>query len=310
MSEATVVTMGEALIDFKSTGDLAFQGYPGGSPLNVAVACARQGVPTGFLAQISRDAFGKRLVAHMAASGVDRSLLLRSDAPTTLAFVQESGGEVEFDFMANGAADVLFDPRPRPVLPAGVRWALFGSISLLQEPAASAIVETVAGFRHGRVLFDPNVRPALIPDRDAYLRQLERWVGLADVVKVSAQDLRWLAPHGEAPLREAWLTSRPSHVVITRGADGAEVWDQGGLVAQVAARPVPVVDTVGAGDAFSGSLLASLSAIDGVPVDADGWRPILARAARTAALTCGREGADPPWAADLDGAEDVRGSDA
>lgn len=300
MGGMRVVCAGEALIDFKSTGDLAFQGYPGGSPFNVAIATARLGAPTGFLAQLSTDRFGQRLVATLEASGVDTSLLHRSDASTTLAFVGEVDGEPWYDFVAHGTADVTFDPRPRPQLPASARWLMFGSIALLQEPAATTIEDTVDGFTHGRVFLDPNVRPALIPDRARYLARLAECVARADLVKVSAQDLAWLAPGGEAELVAEWAGAGPSYVVVTRGPEGAEVHDTRGRIANVAAPEVDVVDTVGAGDAFSGALLASLSAIDGFPADAGRWRGLLARAARVSALTCAREGADPPWASELD----------
>lgn len=295
-----LVCLGEALVDFDDTGDLAFQGHPGGSPYNVAIAAARLGTPTGFLSQLSTDAFGRRLLRHLDESGVDTTLIARSGAPTTLAFVQHVDGEPEFAFHANGTADVAFDPRPRPTLPDSVRWIQFGSISLLQEPAATAIEDVVADYAHGRVLFDPNVRPSLIRERSAYLRRLERWIDLSDVVKVSAQDLAWIAPGDEAETIDAWLAARPSHVVVTRGEEGASMHGRDGRTASVAAPPVRVVDTVGAGDSFSGALLSALVERETIPESESEWRSLLTTAARAAASTCGRAGADPPWASEVE----------
>lgn len=299
-----LVCVGEALIDFKGTGELAFQGHPGGSPYNVAIAAARLGTPTSFLSQISTDFFGERLLSHLRQSKVDASLLARSPRPTTLAFVEERGGDAEFQFFAERAADVLFDPRPRPRLPQPVRWLQFGSISLLQEPAATAITEIVAGFE-GSVFFDPNVRPALISDRAAYLERLDQWASLSDVIKISVQDLSWLGySAGEAAGR--WLSAGARALVVTDGPRGARVHHAGGREASVPGVSVTVADTVGAGDSFSGALLsrfclAGLGYSKGSSEpDAGAWHEALAFAVRAAAITCSRDGADPPWAHEID----------
>ena len=96
-----IVCFGEALIDFKETGPLAFQGFVGGSPLNVTLAAARLGTPVALAAQVSSDLFGEAIMAHLGANGVDKSLIIRDDAPSTLAFVAESGGDVDFSFIVS-----------------------------------------------------------------------------------------------------------------------------------------------------------------------------------------------------------------
>lgn len=295
-----IVSIGEALIDFMPTGALAFQGYPGGSPLNVAIAAARLGADVGFLSQLSRDRFGEVLHEHLRANRVDTSLLRFSEAPTTLAFVQERDGEPEFEFLANASADSLFDPQPRPELPPSVDRVMFGSVALLQEPASTAIVETVERFRGGLVLFDPNVRPALIPDRNAYLKNLGRWIATSDVVKVSQQDLAWLGLEADAAAG-VWLGGRPRAVVVTQGPDGATAYLRGGEVVRVAGVAVDVVDTVGAGDTFSGALLVGLGRHAHVPEGADDWRSALSLAVKAAAINCQRAGMNPPWSYELDG---------
>ncbi|UCH25395.1 MAG: carbohydrate kinase [Trueperaceae bacterium] len=293
-----IVCIGEALIDFKATGALAFQGYVGGSPLNVAVAASRLGGEVGFAAQVSTDMFGDDIVAFMHENGVDTAFVERSDAPSTLAFVSEIGGDAHFSFMANGAADTLYDPRPRPVFPEP-SYLQFGSISLLADPTATAITETVAAHK-GRttIVFDPNVRPALISDRGTYLEKLERWLALADIVKISAQDLSWLAPGMDVEeLVSGWLERGPQAVIVTRGAEGASLLRQGRPIVTVPAPCVAVVDTVGAGDTFTGALMVALLERGGgsmTGLSDEDAREVLRFAAAAAALNCRRAGADPP----------------
>lgn len=294
-----IVCFGEALIDFKATGPLAFQGFVGGSPLNVTLAAARLGTPVALAAGVSTDFFGDAIMAHLEGNGVETRFITRSDAPSTLAFVAESGGDVEFSFIGEGAADTRYDPRPRPALPDSVAFLEFGSISLLREPGASAVHDVVAGHRERcAVIFDPNIRPALIPDRASYLPRLEAALRLSHLVKVSAQDLRWLYP-GAAPLEAAqgWLEYGPEAVIVTQGGEGtALIRAQGRL--EVPIPRVQVVDTVGAGDTFMGALMVRLiekghtTGFASLP-DAV-WRDALAFAAAAAALNCTRPGADPP----------------
>jgi fructokinase len=299
-----IVTCGEALIDFKDDGDLAFQGFVGGSPLNVAVAAARLGGEVGFATQISSDMFGERIVAHMRANAVAEDLLLRSDAPSTLAFVSERDGDAHFSFLNSGAADTLYDPQPRPTLPDSVRFLEYGSISLITEPSGTAITDLVA--LHAERLtpvFDPNVRPALIPDRAAYLRQLEGWLALAGIVKVSAQDLDWLYPERDAIAAAGeWLRYGPGAVVVTRGSEGAWLLRLGRAPLQVPAPSVEVVDTVGAGDTFTAALMVALNEHE-MPLSElpDGKAAAVLRfATAAAALNCTRPGADPPMRVDLE----------
>jgi fructokinase len=143
------------------------------------------------------------------------------------------------------------------------------------------------------VVLDPNVRPMLLGERDDYRRRLDPMIDAATVVKVSEEDLGWTHP-GEHPVEVARSWQRPL-AVVTRGKDGAVGILRGEEPVTVAGRPVQVVDTVGAGDAFTGGLLSRLD-LD----DLAGSLPAaLHRAVEVSALTCGRRGADPPWAQDL-----------
>lgn len=301
-----IVCLGESLIDFKDTGPLAFQGYVGGSPLNVAVAAARLGADVGFAAQVSRDLFGAYIRRHMQDNRIDTSFLVASEAPSTLAFVEEEGGEAHFSFMANATADTLYDPQPRPAFPESLRLVMFGSISLLQEPAATAIVETVAKHRNrSLVVFDPNVRPTLIEDRATYLQQLERWLALAHIAKVSTQDLGWL--HPDRPIEDVartWLERGPDAVIVTRGDEGVSLFRRNADERMVRAPRVEVADTVGAGDTFTGGLMVRLledNVLDVVNVTDDIWDDVLRFAAAAAAINCTRHGAQPPHRGELDG---------
>lgn len=302
-----IALLGEALVDFTSTGPLAFQGHPGGSPFNTAVACARLGQPTGFLTQISKDLFGDALVEHLRANGVDLRFVLRSDAPSTLAFVEHAPGTNRYAFFRTGAADAGYAPHPLPELPPETAFLHFGSISLLQDPAASSI-EAIVAANAGRklVVLDPNVRPSLIHDLPAYRERFARWLTKSDLVKLSDEDVELLAP-GVSPARaaERWLATGPSAVVITYGGKGAILHRAGAAPLEVSAPAVAVVDTIGAGDTFTAGLSVALAQreltkaeqLRGLPDDA--WHDVLRFAAAAAALNCTRAGANPPRLAEV-----------
>ncbi|MBO0880412.1 MAG: carbohydrate kinase, partial [Mycobacterium sp.] len=193
-----IASCGEAVIDMTPAGG-AYLPRPGGSPFNAAIGLARAGVPAGFLGRISTDPFGASLIRRLEENGVDTSLCLRGPEPTTLAFVHvRPGGGETYSFYAEGSADRSFGVEDLPRSLPGVEALHFGSFSLALEPGGSALralLEREAGRRV--ISLDPNVRPSLLPPRDAYLPVLERLIGRADLVKVSDADLAWLYP-GEA----------------------------------------------------------------------------------------------------------------
>ncbi|MFM9922125.1 carbohydrate kinase [Variovorax sp. H27-G14] len=299
-----IALTGEALIDFTASqaGTLAFLGHEGGSPLNTAVACARLGQPTGFLTQLSTDLFGERLMGFLQRNGVDTSFVLRSSAPSTLAFVERTPQTNRYAFYTSGSADATWAPEPLPQLPAECRFLHFGSISLLQDPAATRIADLVAANKGQRVIvFDPNVRPSLISDMAAYRARVSAWFALADLVKLSDEDAELLAPGQPIDaLAAECLNVGARAVIVTRGGDGATLWRTGHAPLSVAAPRVQVVDTIGAGDTFTAGLSVSLLA-HGIEQPAqlgaltdEAWREVMGFAATAAALNCTREGADPP----------------
>jgi fructokinase len=308
-----IAILGEALIDFKSTGALAFQGFIGGSSLNVATATARLGQSTMFLTQISSDLFGASLREHMTKNGIDISHVLQSDGHTTLAFVEERGGQAHFSFMNARAADTMYDPQPRPVLPNNLKFMQFGSISLLTDPTSSSITEIIGKHRSSlnhnvTVVFDPNCRPALTPDLEGYKRKLRNWLRLAHVVKVSDQDLGWLEP--DKPLDDVaaeWIAQGPSVVIITRGEHGSSLYRAGHERLQVLTPKVSVIDTVGAGDTYTAGLMVSLlehghERAEQLATHSDEtWLEVMQFAAQAAAINCTRAGANPPTRAEVSG---------
>ena len=303
-----VAVAGEALIDFASIGDLRFQGYCGGSPLNTAVGVARLGTATGYVTQLSTDTFGLRLHHHMEANGIDTRFVLSHPAPSTLAFVEQVDGENRYLFLADRTADTLYDPDPTPILPAEAAVLAFGSVSLLAEPSAGSFMRLVEAHRQRlTVVFDPNVRPTLIADAADYRRRLERWVAISHVVKLSEEDLDFVADDGapdEAIAR--WLTTGPTAVLLTLGGEGARAYRRGREPLEVPGFRVQVADTIGAGDTFTAGAIVGL--LESGVVDPAGlatltddtWRSVLRFAIGAAAINCTRRGADPPTHAEVD----------
>jgi fructokinase len=308
-ADPAVVVAGDALIDLTPTttvrGHLAYEPHPGGSCLNIAVGLGRLGVPTAFLARLSSDAFGQMLRSHLVASDVQSAYFVDTDDLTTLAAVHLRDGQATYSFHAVGAADRGLLPEHLRPLPTGAALHL-GSIALALEPVASTL-EGLLRREAGRrvVSLDPNVRPGLITDRDAFLHRFEGWVQLVDIVKLSAEDLAWLYPdRPQDDVVADWHAAGVLLVVLTHGEEGASA-STPTAAASVAAPSVAVVDTVGAGDAFMSGALAHLHErrmLAREPLqslDAAGLTELLETACLVAADTCTRAGAEPPRRRDL-----------
>jgi fructokinase len=302
-----ILCCGEALIDFMPLADVVgYKPCPGGSVYNIAVGLGRLETPAGFFCKVSTDFFGDQLIDYLTDNGVDTSLCPRSDDPTTLAFISlpRAGEEPRFIFYANDSADRLLTAEEIPVLPDGVKALHFGSISLVLEPGATAL-ETLMHRESGRRLIslDPNVRPGLIADREAYRRRFEGWVSLVDIVKLSRADFDFIYP-GQKPeeVIAGWFMQGISLCIVTLGAEGSAGYTAAGTTAFVPAARVDEVDTIGAGDAF---LAAALTYLDqnGILEQRELLRGLptaeltecLAYAGRAAAINCSRQGADPPY---------------
>ncbi|MFF3905430.1 carbohydrate kinase [Streptomyces sp. NPDC001848] len=302
-----IVVAGEALIDLvpQGRGALApLQPALGGGPYNTAVALGRLGSPTAFCSRTSYDAFGEALLDGLRQAGVDVSAVQRGTEPTTLAAATiDEHGSASYSFYVEGTADRLFTAPAR--LPEGTRAVSFGTCSLVLEPGASAYEELMRSAAAQGVFttLDPNIRAGLIPDPDAYRARFKSWLPSVSLLKLSAEDAAWL---GGSP-RE-WLASGPSAVVITHGGAGITAYTREGTEHSVPGVRVDVVDTIGAGDTVNAALLHGLAARDALSPAAlaslgpDGWQELLGFAARAAAITCSRAGAEPPYASELAGA--------
>jgi fructokinase len=300
-----IVVAGEALIDLIVHPDGRLAAAPGGGPFNTARTIARLGVRVAFLGRLSDDRFGRILRDALERDGVDLSLVETTGAPTTLAIAElDDDGTATYRFhTADTSAPGLSGEAVRAAVAAGPRALHVGTLGLVLEPLAQALLE---GVRHASpatlVMLDPNCRPHVIADRPAYLARLDALLGRADVVKVSADDLAYLAPDSSTRAAALELLARgPAAILLTDGPNPVVCMTPRSTF-QVAVPATPVVDTVGAGDAFSGAFLARwVERGFGRDELADeaAVREALALAIEVATLTCRRPGADPPRRAEL-----------
>jgi len=305
-----IVVAGEALVDLVPDPDGRLRPLPGGAPLNVAVGLGRLGVPVGHLGPLSSDPFGDLLADRLRDAGATALPPARTARPTTLAMVHlDPDGHASYRFYLDGtSATALSDGLLADAVAheaSAARAALHVSLGAvtLTSPGTGALLARLLADTASRPLvsLDPNVRPAVITDLPAERAAIESAVAAVDLVKVSDADLAALAP-GRDPLSVAgdWARSGPALVIVTRGAEGATAVRSDGGTLTVAGIPVAVVDTVGAGDAFTAGLLAALDdrdllARDALRVaDAATLQEVLTFAARVAAITCTRAGSDPP----------------
>lgn len=306
-----ILCCGEALIDMlprRTTADeAAFAPYAGGAVFNTAIALGRLGAPAEFFSGISTDLFGQQLMRVLAESKAGTRYAHFSARPTTLAFVDLKDGHATYVFYDEGTAGRMLSPEDLPDLSDDVAALLFGAISLIPEPCGSTYEALMAREHKTRVtMLDPNIRPGFIPDRARHAERILRMVAMADIVKVSDEDLAWFGEAGaQEDIARAWLDRGPKLIVMTRGGKGAIAYSRDHTVA-VEPRRVEVVDTVGAGDTFNAGVLASLNE-QGILTKAgiaslseDAIRQALTLGAKAAAVTVSRAGANPPWRHEID----------
>ncbi|MFJ6077371.1 carbohydrate kinase [Pseudarthrobacter sp. NPDC092419] len=308
-----LTVIGEGLVDVVQRAS-GIEAHVGGSPLNVAVGLARLDHPVQFIGRYGRDAYGDSVAAHLRSSSVMLPMGA-DDLPTSVATAL-----IDDD----GAATYTFDLTwELPGLPERLAFMLqgttllhTGSIATMLAPGAKEVLAAVEfAHPHATISFDPNCRPSIITDVDYARRQAEKFVTLADVVKASDEDLEWLYP-GQDPLESArrWLklggSEGPAMVVVTRGSAGPWGITAAGE-AHAAAPRVQVADTVGAGDSFMAALLSGLvdRGLDGAQnrkdlreMPAETLAELLAHAARAAAVTVSRPGANPPTREEMNAA--------
>ncbi len=305
-----IVCCGEALIDMlprtSKDGAAVYQPFNGGSIFNTAIALGRLGIITGFFSGISTDFFGDSLIAGLKASNVDLKYAKIWDKPTTLAFVKLDNGQARYSFYDDNSAGRMLTTKDLPKLSADVNALHFGSISLIPEPGATTLEELMEREEKDRVIcLDPNIRSNIIKDRSQYLERIGRLISMCDILKISDEDVTWIT--GKTELGAAarkWLNAGAKVVVITRGENGVEAFTKG-ISIKVPSINVKVVDTVGAGDTFTAGFLASLQRAGKLNkaaisyLDETSLRNAVNYAARAAAITVSRAGANPPWVHEL-----------
>jgi fructokinase len=301
-----LTVIGEALVDL--VRDPAAGGYreaPGGSPFNVAIGLARLGNRTSLMARLSDDRYGLLLRSTAAAEGVDLQAAPRAAERATVATATVDGaGQVTYEFDMDGTADWQWTAAELRDLNPGTELLHFGSIASWTPPGAARIGDLVRDLRaSGSVLisYDPNVRPAVFGGRIRGIEMMERSVRDADVVKASREDVEWLYPEiATDDVAAHWSRLGAKVVVVTDGAEGAIAYRGTRPPLRRPGRRVTVVDTIGAGDAFTAGLLTGLvrrrlhrnRRLEGI---SDGTlADIIDEAVLVSAITCEREGADPP----------------
>ena len=307
---ARIFVAGEALIDMvpgrTATGERCFVPHPGGSPFNASKAASLAGAAASFAGALSSDFLGDTLRDDLRVAGVDASGATPTDRPTALAFVDFEDGEPRYAFHFEGTAETAVDPvidaAPEPGDIVQV-----GGLTLADAAGRGAAIEAFVVAERGRrmISVDPNARPTLTPDREGWLARLDRIVPSTAILKVSTEDLAFMAPGtAGADYARAMLDRGPSLVIVTGGGDGATAFTAAGQAA-VAPPRVEVVDTVGAGDTLMGSTLAWIAerglrtGNELAALDADALTAMLRFGTVAAAINCTRAGCKPPTRAEI-----------
>lgn len=305
-----IVVSGEALMDVFAAGEtptgVMLDARIGGSPLNVAIGLARLAQPVAFFGAVSSGFLGDRLMKALQAEAVDTACTVRVDAPTTLGLVGlDARGVPSYAFYGAGAADRQLPMAALEFVPEAQAYQ-FGSYAMVVEPVAGTQRALVERERHRAVIaYDPNIRLNVEPELLRWRDTLAWMAPRTQILKISDEDLSLLYPGADAGrLATEWIGQGVSLVVVTRGGDGAWAWTATHHVA-TAPMKVEVIDTVGAGDTFQAALLTAL-AERGLLTQAalrtlgkQPLREVMDFAARAAAITCSRRGADLPRRAAL-----------
>jgi fructokinase len=285
-----------------------FRLHPGGSIFNVAVGLARLGKHAAFAGKIAEDFFGHYLLLTLRAEGIDTRFLTTANAQSALAIVAMEAGEPVFSFYGEGTADTLLTAEDVPE-------SLFqetdilhvGSVSLLRGTTPATVLATVERLKGKALLsLDPNIRASLIHDEPKYRALLQRLIALTDIFKLSEVDLNWLLPGASAEESLQYFCGLgPALVIVTRGKKGVLARGRSSNTLQVATLPVPVIDTIGAGDAFCAGILTWLAdqAVTTrervLALTEQELRSALSFASAVAGLTCTRAGANPPYRSEV-----------
>jgi fructokinase len=283
---------GEVLIDVLPTGPVV-----GGGPANTAKALARLGHAVDFVGGISTDEYGQMARKELERDGVGLKLANESDKPTCTATVQlDKAGSATYQFAIDGT--VTFDflhswlPDPEKLKPSVLH---IGTLATVVEPGASALFDwAVKCAEFAPIVYDPNVRPSFLGNREKYCQAVEKWVGISSVVKLSDEDIAWLYPDESMDeVAHRWLEGETSLVVVTRGAKGIIGYTKGAQE-EVESYAVKLVDDIGAGDTVGAVFVEAVVEYSVAGIVGHTLNKVLHRAVAAAGITVSRAGAQPP----------------
>jgi fructokinase len=314
-----ILCVGEAVIDLFQTDiagtGQAFLPIPGGCAYNTSIAIGRLGAPVSFLGRISKKFFGDMQAKRLLENNVNDTLLIRCEQNPVLSFIRiEEGKEPQYAFYEEGTSDRALSLEELPEqLPENINCVVFGSISLVMEPIGSTIETFVLEKARGIVTsFDPNIRPFIIKDRNAYLRRFRKLAGASDIVKISLEDYEYIGANSKPQeALENLINMGTKLAIITLGPKGAQAMlrRNNGTITSVFAPGINVsslVDTVGAGDTFHGAFLAWLEQRSKLSHNAinelseNDLTSALVFANKAAAFVCGRHGCEPPYFGEIE----------
>jgi fructokinase len=295
---------GEVLIDLIPGAEGVRVPHVGGGPANTAKALARLGHDVQFIDGISSDQYGVMSRKELLDDEVKLDLALKSDKPTCLAIVslaENGGASYEFEIEGTATFDFSLDwlPDPSRYKPNVLH---IGTLVTVIQPGADVLYDwaiRVAEF--APIVFDPNIRPAVMGDRDKYQLAVEKWAAISSVIKVSDDDMAWLYPDQKyQDVAQRWISDGAALVVITRGADGLLGITADGAV-EVPGVKIEVADTVGAGDTVGAIIVEAMIEKGILNLNDEVLKATLHRAAVAAGITCSRKGAQPPYKHELKG---------
>lgn len=298
-----MITVGsDALIDVIVDAQGQVTSVVGGGALNTARSIARLGQPVSFLGGVSADSFGRRIRRLLEADHVHYALVDPVSAPTTLAIAElDESGSAHYRFMlVNTSVDAMTTDMALAHLPSDTSILHVGTLGLVLQPTADALRAVVEASDDDRlVMIDPNCRPTVLDDDTVFRRTLDAILPRADVIKVSGDDLAFLYP-GATMLAAAQTLQATSGAVVllTDGASAVHVITSAEHVT-IDVPMVPVADTVGAGDSFSGGFLVHWARHSFTRRDLAKLPDVLDAVrfgVAVAGVTCQRAGADPPFA--------------
>jgi fructokinase len=295
----TVWVCGEALIDLipVEPGSEQRNAIPGGGPANTAHALARLDIPTEFIGGLSDDEYGRRMRAEFIADGVGLTFTPEHKLPTCLAIVSIAiDGGATYEFKIDGTATFAFGaetmPDPNTFNPDAI---YIGTLATIIEPGAKILKDWIEKSKDcAPIIYDPNIRSAVISDRDKYQEVVKNWVGLSNVVKASEGDLTWLYPDIEPlDIAHTWVEEGVKLVVITKGENGI-IGVTNNQEIFIPGIKVDVIDTVGAGDTVGAVLVEAIVEFGLEKLTNELLSHTLHRAVLAASITCSRSGANPP----------------